>query len=158
MSCTSWDCVQVITVHSAGKLLWRNFRSNHQRGSSHWNSWKSLPIPHLKKTTTSNIQNSAGLCHQRSSNWHGIRSKWVKDLKSVHLCNDTTNRVESFFSKLKKYCSPRSSLKETLSGLMSCLHSMRSERRYGQVQFLNRVKVCVNLDGTEDKYKKILTT
>ena len=64
-----------------------------------------------------------------NSNWHGIRVEWVKGLKSFHLKNDTTNRVESFFSKLKAYFSPRSSLKETLAGLMSCVDSLRSERQ-----------------------------
>ena len=44
-----------------------------------------------------------------NSNWHHISSHWVKGLKSYHLKNDTTNRVESFFSKLKTFFSPRSS-------------------------------------------------
>ena len=46
------------------------------------------------------------------NNWHGIKAECVRGLKSVHLSNDTTNRVDSFFSKLKIYFSPRSSLKE----------------------------------------------
>ena len=33
----------------------------------------------------------------------GIKSEWVKGLKSFHQQNDTTNGVESFFSNLKKY-------------------------------------------------------
>ena len=48
-----------------------------------------------------------------TANWHDIRVEWVKGLKSIHLQNNTTNRVESFFSKLKAYFSPRSELKET---------------------------------------------
>ena len=37
-----------------------------------------------------------------NANWHSIRDEWVKGLKSYHLCNDTTNRVESFSANLKK--------------------------------------------------------
>ena len=100
------------------------------------------------------------LCKVRTyfeSNWHNIKTEWVRGLKSVHLSNDTTNRVESFFSKLKTYFSPRSTLKETVSGLMSCLHSMRSERRYRQVKFINRVKMASTLDPAEEEYYRLLT-
>ena len=50
-----------------------------------------------------------------------ISTKWVKGLKFFHLKYDTTNRVESFVFKLKAYFSPGSSLKETLTDLMSCI-------------------------------------
>ena len=96
-----------------------------------------------------------------NSNWHHISTEWVKGLKNYHLKNDTTNRVESFFSKLKTFFSPRSSLKDTLSGLFSCIEAMRTERRYKQVRCLNKVKVAFAespLSGHESKYKEVLTS
>ena len=96
-----------------------------------------------------------------NSKWHHISTEWAKGLKSYHLKNDTTNRVESFFSKLKTFFSPRSSLKDTLSGLFSCIEAMRTERRYKQVRCLNKVKVAFAdspLSGHESKYKEVLTS
>ena len=93
-----------------------------------------------------------------NTNWHGIRKEWVKGLKSFHLKNDTTNRVESFFSKLKAYFSPRSSLRETLTGVMSCVESLRCERRFRQVRHLNRVKLQdMSISSVEKQYLQLLT-
>ena len=92
-----------------------------------------------------------------NANWHEIRNEWVKGLKSYHLQNDTTNRVESFFSTLKKYFHPRSSLKEMLSGLMGCIEAQRSERHYRQVRLLNRVKLTTSRPTSYEKeYKQLL--
>ena len=96
-----------------------------------------------------------------NSNWHSISDQWVKGLKTYHLQNETTNRVESFFSKLKTHFSPRSTLKDTLTGLFACLETMRSERRYRQFKALNKVKVNLTQQpGKEEfqvKYQYLLT-
>ena len=85
----------------------------------------------------------ASIATYYNSNWHSISDEWVKGLKTYHLQNETTNRVESFFSKLKTYFSPRST--NTLTGLFACLETMWSERRYRQVKTLNKVKVNLTL-------------
>ena len=93
-----------------------------------------------------------------TANWHPIRVEWVKGLKSIHLQNNTTNRVESFFSKLKAYFSPRSELKETVSGLMNCIDSLRSERSFRQMKQITRIKVKdLSLSHLESQYQKLLT-
>ena len=83
-----------------------------------------------------------------------IHVEWVKGLKSIHLQNNTANRVESFFSKLKVYFSPRSELKETTSGLMNCIDSLRSERHFHQIKQITRIKVeDLSLSHLESQYQ-----
>ena len=101
----------------------------------------------------------ASIATYYNSNWHSISDEWVKGLKTYHLQNETTNRVESFFSKLKTYFSPRST--DTLTGLFACLETMWSERRYRQVKTLNKVKVNLTLQPEKEnfqlKYQDLLT-
>ena len=93
-----------------------------------------------------------------NKNWHEIKKEWVRGLKSFHLQNDTTNRVESFFSHLKKYFHPRSTLKDMIGGLLSCIEAHRSERRYRQARSMNRLRTASHIpSGFQQQYNELLT-
>ena len=93
-----------------------------------------------------------------NKNWHTIKREWVRGLKSFHLQNDTTNIVESFFSHLKKYFHPRSTLKDMIGGLLSCIEAHRSERRYRHARPMNRVRTASHIpSGFQQQYNELLT-
>ena len=93
-----------------------------------------------------------------NKNWHVIKKEWVRGLKSFHLQNDTTNRVESFFSHLKKYFHPRSTLKDMIGGLLNCIEALRSERRYRQARLMNRLRTAAFIpSGYQQQYNELLT-
>ena len=71
------------------------------------------------------------------------------------LCN-TTNCVESFFSKVKSCVSPRSSLKAMISGVMCCLSKLLEERHFKTAQTFNCVQISHRLPS-ESRYKDLLT-
>ena len=85
-----------------------------------------------------------------NKNWHTIKREWVRGLKSFHLQNDTTIRVESFFSHLKKYFHPRSTLKD--------IEACRSERRYRHASSMNRVRTASHIPSEfQQQYNELLT-
>ena len=75
------------------------------------------------------------------SNWHSIREEWVEGLKSkqMNLGTRTNNRVESFFSNLKRSVSHRGTLQEFIERFMGVLKICRNERSHRLLSALTKV-------------------
>ena len=72
------------------------------------------------------------------ANWHNIRSEWVHGLKGFNLSNNTTNRIESFFSHVKSVICRRAPLKDMIQNFLQILQTLRTERYYRMVKKYNK--------------------
>ena len=93
-----------------------------------------------------------------NSNWHGIRDEWVEGLKylTMNLGTRTNNRIESFFSHLKKSIVMRGSLKEFFERYMVCLTTLRTERSHRLLNGLHKQPTKPVTDE-ELQYRSLLT-
>ena len=93
-----------------------------------------------------------------NSNWHGIRDEWVEGLKylSMNFGTQTNNRIESFFSHLKKSIVMRGSLKEFFERYMVCLTTLRTEHSHHLLNGLHKQPTKPVTDE-ELQYRSLLT-
>ena len=77
------------------------------------------------------------------TNWHPIRSEWVEGLKSLsmNLGTRTNNRIESFFSHLKKSVILRGSLQDFFVRYMMSQDTLRTERSHRLLNSLTKMPV-----------------
>ena len=78
-----------------------------------------------------------------NTNWHTIRDEWVEGLKSrsMNLGTQTNNRIESFFSHLKRLVILRGSLKELFDRFMGTLTTLRTKRSHRLLTSLSKQPV-----------------
>ena len=90
-------------------------------------------------------------------NWHQIRKEWVQGLKNqnMNLSNNTNNRIESFFQKLKSCVSPHDSMKNFISKFLGLVETLRTERRFKYVS--GKIPVTESISPTEREYYTVLT-
>ena len=72
------------------------------------------------------------------ANWHNIPSEWVHGLKGFNLSNNTTNRIESFFSHVKSVICRRAPLKDMIQNFLQILQTLSTERYYRMVKKYNK--------------------
>ena len=79
------------------------------------------------------------------ANWHNIRSEWVHGLKGFNLSNNTTNRIESFFSHVKSLICHRAPLKDMIQNFLQILQTLRTERYYRMVKKYNKRNISTEI-------------
>ena len=132
---------------------------------------KSTVLAHIQELTYSRdeedyIRRYDQLCLAMSTrvrryfddNWHHIREEWVEGLKckQMNLGVRTNNRVESFFSHLKKSLVQRGRLQDLIERYMLCLSTLRSERSHRLLQALSKVP-CTPVSPEEEAYRRYVT-
>ena len=100
-----------------------------------------------------------GVLDYYMKNWHPIKNEWVEGLKHqfFNLCESTNNRIESFFSNLKKHLGDFNSLKKFIDGFISAVGTMRGERRFKIVKQTTKVPVLPFTTEVEAEYNTLLT-
>ena len=89
--------------------------------------------------------------------WHPIRHEWVQCLKSVNynLGETTTNRVESWNSKIKSVCSSYSTLFQFYKDFLALIKTMRNERLHKLI--MDHVRVESSIDSKMKPYRDLCT-
>ena len=93
-------------------------------------------------------------------NWLAIKDRWVscfKD-KTLNLGENTNNRLESTFSKIKSVRSKYTSLMQFFHEFFSVLKSLRNERKHNYIMALTRKPIEYNtLERNLQLYSDLLT-
>ena len=121
-------------------------------------TYSASEVEYMKKYEEMCLSMSPRVKNYFDVNWHHIREQWVEGLKSnqMNLGVRTNNRIESFFSHLKKSLIQRGSLQELIERYMLCLSTLRSERSHRLLQALSKVP-CQPVSPEEEPYRKFVT-
>ena len=86
-------------------------------------------VTKLKKMNISSVNGYFETC------WESIKEEWVSCFKSSTFClgETTTNRLESFNSKIKNVCSRRGTLLQFFSSFLDLLAALRNERDHSRL-------------------------
>lgn len=93
------------------------------------------------------------------TNWHTIKEEWVQAFKqrTFTFGTNTTNRIESFFQKLKSVITSKTTLKDMISKLMGLIETLRKERFHRQIIGTIKVPTVQITDEDDRSYHSLLT-
>ena len=94
-----------------------------------------------------------------NNNWHNIRSEWVQGLKSTqfNLGENTNNRLESYFAKLKDIVTHKVPIRDFIIQFMKSLTSQRNIIRDKAIKATTRVRAQPLQCEVECEFDRLLT-
>lgn len=91
--------------------------------------------------------------------WHTIKEEWVQAFKqrTFTFGTNNTNRIESFYQKLKSVISSKTPLKDMISKIKGLVETLRKERFHRQINGIIKVPTVQITDEDNTSYHSLLT-